>query len=44
MICNIDGFVFSSSPKPITVEPLEQRDEEDGYPEKFLQKSADLQR
>ncbi|KAK7493035.1 hypothetical protein BaRGS_00015765, partial [Batillaria attramentaria] len=32
-----DGvFLIGSNPKPIEVEPLEQKDEEDGMPEKFL--------
>ena len=35
---------LSRSPRPITVEPLEQKDEEDGYPEKFVQKNNELQR
>lgn len=32
-------FLMGSDPKPISVEPLEQKDEEDGMPEKFLQKT-----
>ncbi|CAG5134434.1 unnamed protein product, partial [Candidula unifasciata] len=29
-------FLMGADPKPIAVEPLEQKDEEDGLPEKFL--------
>lgn len=29
-------FYLYRDPKPIEVEPLEQKDEEDGMPEKFL--------
>ncbi|XP_033635314.1 paraspeckle component 1-like isoform X2 [Asterias rubens] len=32
-------FLITSSPNPISVEPLEQRDEEDGLPEKNLPKN-----
>jgi len=32
-------FLLGSSPRPVLVEPLEQKDEEDGLPEKFLSKN-----
>ncbi|XP_076444637.1 uncharacterized protein LOC143282765 isoform X2 [Babylonia areolata] len=32
-------FLFGADPKPIEVEPLEHKDEEDGLPEKFLTKN-----
>jgi len=32
-------FLMGADPKPIAVEPLEQKDEEDGMPEKFLTKT-----
>ncbi|XP_036370421.1 non-POU domain-containing octamer-binding protein isoform X3 [Octopus sinensis] len=32
-------FLLSSAPRPVTVEPLDQKDEEDGYPEKFINKT-----
>jgi len=32
-------FLLTSAPRPVTVEPLDQKDEEDGYPEKFINKS-----
>lgn len=32
-------FLFGADPKPIEVEPLEHKDEEDGLPEKFLGKN-----
>lgn len=32
-------YLFGSDPKPIEVEPLEHKDEEDGMPEKFLNKN-----
>ncbi|XP_074639998.1 protein no-on-transient A-like isoform X2 [Tubulanus polymorphus] len=36
-----DGvFLLGTSPKPIIVEPLEQKDEEDGLPEKYIQKNS----
>ncbi|XP_070568232.1 non-POU domain-containing octamer-binding protein-like isoform X2 [Ptychodera flava] len=38
--CRDGVFVLTSTPRPITVEPLEQRDEEDGLPEKNVQKNA----
>ncbi|XP_071112773.1 non-POU domain-containing octamer-binding protein-like isoform X2 [Haliotis cracherodii] len=35
-----DGiFLLGSSPRPLSVEPLEQTDEDDGMPEKFLNKN-----
>lgn len=37
----IDGcFMLTASPKPVVVEPLEQKDDEDGYPEKLLPKNS----
>lgn len=33
------AYSFLSSPRPVVVEPLEQRDEEDGLPEKNFQKT-----
>ncbi|KAH9505550.1 Paraspeckle component 1 [Bulinus truncatus] len=32
-------FLMGADPKPVAVEPLEQKDEEDGMPEKFLSKT-----
>ncbi|BFZ09917.1 hypothetical protein BsWGS_12956 [Bradybaena similaris] len=32
-------FLMGADPKPLAVEPLEQKDEEDGLPEKFLTKT-----
>lgn len=37
-------FLLAASPRPITVEALEQRDEEDGITEKSLMKSASFHR
>ncbi|XP_054717800.1 splicing factor, proline- and glutamine-rich-like isoform X2 [Uloborus diversus] len=36
--CNEGCYLLTSSPRPVVVEPLEQRDEEDGLPEKNFQK------
>ena len=36
--------LFFSSPRPLMVEPLEQRDEEDGLPERFIMKNAGFHR
>lgn len=32
-------FLLTSAPRPVTVEPLDQKDEEDGFPEKFINKT-----
>ena len=32
-------WLYSRSPRPVIVEPLEQKDEEDGMPEKFINKN-----
>jgi proline- and glutamine-rich splicing factor len=37
--CTEGCLLLTSSPRPVVVEPLEQRDEEDGLPEKNFQKS-----
>ncbi|GFV54158.1 hypothetical protein TNCV_1027301 [Trichonephila clavipes] len=37
--CTEGCYLLTSSPRPVVVEPLEQRDEEDGLPEKNFQKS-----
>ncbi|XP_077977854.1 non-POU domain-containing octamer-binding protein-like isoform X2 [Glandiceps talaboti] len=37
--CRDGCYILTSTPKPIVVEPLEQRDEEDGLPEKNIQKN-----
>ncbi|GFY40997.1 paraspeckle component 1 [Trichonephila inaurata madagascariensis] len=37
--CTDGCYLLTSSPRPVVVEPLEQRDEEDGLPEKNFQKS-----
>ncbi|XP_067132053.1 non-POU domain-containing octamer-binding protein-like isoform X2 [Centruroides vittatus] len=37
--CTEGCFLLTSSPRPVLVEPLEQRDEEDGLPEKNFQKN-----
>ncbi|CAL1293833.1 unnamed protein product [Larinioides sclopetarius] len=36
--CSEGCYLLTSSPRPVVVEPLEQRDEEDGLPEKNFQK------
>ncbi|XP_055943589.1 splicing factor, proline- and glutamine-rich-like isoform X2 [Argiope bruennichi] len=36
--CTEGCYLLTSSPRPVVVEPLEQRDEEDGLPEKNFQK------
>jgi len=38
--CQENCFILTSYPRPIVVEPLEQRDEEDGLPEKSIVKNA----
>lgn len=38
--CQENCFILTSYPKPIVVEPLEQKDEEDGLPEKSIIKNA----
>ncbi|XP_015920502.1 non-POU domain-containing octamer-binding protein [Parasteatoda tepidariorum] len=37
--CTEGCYLLTSSPRPVVVEPLEHRDEEDGLPEKNFQKS-----
>uniref|UniRef100_S4RLU9 Splicing factor proline/glutamine-rich n=1 Tax=Petromyzon marinus TaxID=7757 RepID=S4RLU9_PETMA len=36
--CTDGAFLLTASPRPVIVEPLEQYDEEDGLPEKSIQK------
>jgi proline- and glutamine-rich splicing factor len=38
--CQENCFILTSYPKPIVVEPLEQKDEEDGLPEKSIIKNS----
>lgn len=38
--CTTDCFLLTGSPKPVYVESFEQRDEEEGFPEKQLNKNA----
>ena len=38
--CQENCFILTSYPRPIVVEPLEQKDEEDGLPEKTILKNA----
>jgi len=38
--CQENCFILTSYPRPIVVEPLEQKDEEDGLPEKSIVKNA----
>ncbi|XP_066562574.1 paraspeckle component 1 isoform X1 [Amia ocellicauda] len=38
--CNEGAFLMTTSPRPAIVEPTEQFDDEDGLPEKLLQKTA----
>ncbi|ESO84120.1 hypothetical protein LOTGIDRAFT_73646, partial [Lottia gigantea] len=35
-------FLLGASPRPVIVEPLEQKDDEDGMPEKFMNKNDPL--
>ena len=35
----IKGGFLCRAPRPVTVEPLDQKDEEDGFPEKFINKT-----
>lgn len=37
--CNENCFILTSYPKPVIVEPLEQKDDEDGLPEKSMIKN-----
>ncbi|XP_075448420.1 paraspeckle component 1 isoform X1 [Ascaphus truei] len=37
--CSDGAFILTTTPRPVIVEPMEQFDEEDGLPEKFMQKS-----
>ena len=39
---NFIAFNSISTPRPIAVEALEQKDEEDGNPEKFINKTPDF--
>jgi len=39
---NSGVFVMGRTPRPIAVEALEQKDEEDGHPEKFINKNPDF--
>ena len=48
-ICNFPKseracFLLFRSPTPIAVEPLEQKDEEDGNPERYINKNREYQR
>ncbi|RWS28147.1 splicing factor: proline- and glutamine-rich-like protein [Leptotrombidium deliense] len=36
--CTAECFLITSVPKPVYVEPFEQRDEEEGFPEKHINK------
>ena len=38
--CSSDCFLLTGSPKPVFVESFEQRDEEEGFPEKQLNKNS----
>ncbi|XP_069747446.1 paraspeckle component 1 isoform X2 [Narcine bancroftii] len=38
--CADGAFLLTSSPRPVIVEPMEQFDDEDGLPEKLLQKNT----
>ncbi|XP_072119187.1 paraspeckle component 1-like isoform X6 [Mobula birostris] len=38
--CADGAFLLTSSPHPVIVEPMEQFDDEDGFPEKLLQKNT----
>ncbi|CAH1799602.1 unnamed protein product, partial [Owenia fusiformis] len=37
-------FLLTTSPRPVVVEPLEQKDEEDGLPERYMQKNQNFQK
>ncbi|KAM8976478.1 paraspeckle component 1 [Pelodytes ibericus] len=37
--CSEAAFILTTTPRPIVVEPMEQFDDEDGLPEKFMQKT-----
>lgn len=37
-------FLMGADPRPVAVEPLEQKDEEDGMPEKFLMKTGEYKK
>ena len=38
--CSTECFLITTVPKPVFVEPFEQRDEEEGYPEKQINKNT----
>lgn len=40
--CNVKTVFSYSSPRPIVVEMLEQKDEVDGLPEKFMSKNPEF--
>ncbi|KAM5181123.1 paraspeckle component 1 isoform 3-T3 [Mantella aurantiaca] len=37
--CSDGAFLLTTTPRPVIVEPMEQFDDEDGLPEKFMQKT-----
>ncbi|XP_018410222.1 PREDICTED: paraspeckle component 1 isoform X4 [Nanorana parkeri] len=37
--CSEGAFLLTTTPRPVIVEPMEQYDDEDGLPEKFMQKT-----
>ncbi|XP_069825911.1 paraspeckle component 1 isoform X5 [Dendropsophus ebraccatus] len=37
--CTEGAFILTTTPRPVIVEPMEQFDDEDGLPEKFMQKT-----
>ncbi|XP_077154475.1 paraspeckle component 1 isoform X1 [Ranitomeya variabilis] len=37
--CSDGAFILTTTPRPVIVEPMEQFDDEDGLPEKFMQKT-----
>ncbi|XP_053312421.1 paraspeckle component 1 isoform X2 [Spea bombifrons] len=37
--CTEGAFLLTTTPRPVIVEPMEQFDDEDGLPEKFMQKT-----
>ncbi|CAH2225263.1 paraspeckle component 1 isoform X1 [Pelobates cultripes] len=37
--CSEGAFILTTTPRPVIVEPMEQFDEEDGLPEKFMNKT-----
>ncbi|CAI9612854.1 unnamed protein product [Staurois parvus] len=37
--CSEGAFLLTTTPRPVIVEPMEQFDDEDGLPEKFMQKT-----